>query len=215
MLMREAEYAIFADKHNWKYAWFGEHHCAHRVLPHVGARGRDGLHRRRRPTTSTSSSGINSLSPRKEHPVRYAERAAMLDHFTDSRYEWGTGRGAGSHEMATLQHPRHRLDQGRVGRGRPRDPAHVGAGRLHVRGRALHRAHAAQRPPQAVRQGPPADLGRRAATRRTFAKAGELGIGAIAFNFEPIFNLQGPHRRLQGGHRQLHRAASASSRTTT
>jgi hypothetical protein len=26
-LMREAEYAIFADKHNWKYAWFGEHHC--------------------------------------------------------------------------------------------------------------------------------------------------------------------------------------------
>jgi alkanesulfonate monooxygenase SsuD/methylene tetrahydromethanopterin reductase-like flavin-dependent oxidoreductase (luciferase family) len=26
-LMREAEYAVFADKHNWKYAWFGEHHC--------------------------------------------------------------------------------------------------------------------------------------------------------------------------------------------
>ena len=40
------EYVIFADKHNWKYAWLGEHHCAHRVLPHVGARGRDGLHRR-------------------------------------------------------------------------------------------------------------------------------------------------------------------------
>jgi hypothetical protein len=26
------------------------------------------------------ASGINSLSPRKEHPVRIAERAAMLDH---------------------------------------------------------------------------------------------------------------------------------------
>jgi hypothetical protein len=24
--MREAQYAIFADKHNWKYCWFGEHH---------------------------------------------------------------------------------------------------------------------------------------------------------------------------------------------
>ena len=23
---REAEYAIFADKHNWKYCWLGEHH---------------------------------------------------------------------------------------------------------------------------------------------------------------------------------------------
>ena len=26
----------------------------------------------------------------------------MLDHFTNRRFEWGTGRGAGSHEMATF-----------------------------------------------------------------------------------------------------------------
>ena len=26
-LFRECEYVIFADKHNWKYAWFGEHHA--------------------------------------------------------------------------------------------------------------------------------------------------------------------------------------------
>ena len=26
-LMRETEYTILADKHNWKYAWFGEHHA--------------------------------------------------------------------------------------------------------------------------------------------------------------------------------------------
>ena len=25
-LMREAECGILADKHNWKYMWFGEHH---------------------------------------------------------------------------------------------------------------------------------------------------------------------------------------------
>ena len=25
-LLREAEYAILADKHNWKYVLFGEHH---------------------------------------------------------------------------------------------------------------------------------------------------------------------------------------------
>ena len=25
MLMREAEYAVLGDRHNWKYAWFGEH----------------------------------------------------------------------------------------------------------------------------------------------------------------------------------------------
>ena len=128
-LMREAEYAIFADKHNWKYAWFGEHHClteySHMSAPEVVmglvAGQTDYIH---------LASGINSLSPRKEHPVRLAERAAMLDHVTGRRFEWGTGRGAGSHELASLQHPRHELDEGRVGRGRPRDPPDVGAGRL-------------------------------------------------------------------------------------
>ena len=101
MLFREAEYVIFADKHNWKYAWLGEHHAlteySHMSAPEVVmgyiASQTDYIH---------LSSGINSLSPRKEHPVRYAERAAMLDHFTNHRYEWGTGRGAGSHELASF-----------------------------------------------------------------------------------------------------------------
>ena len=48
------------------------------------------------------ASGIISFPTAKEHPVRYAERAAMLDHITDGRYEFGTGRGAGSHEVATF-----------------------------------------------------------------------------------------------------------------
>ncbi len=158
MLFREAEYVIFADKHNWKYAWLGEHHSlteySHMSAPEVAmgyiAAQTDYIH---------LSTGINSLSPRKEHPVRYAERAAMLDHFTNNRFEWGTGRGAGSHEVASLQHHGQELHQGGVGRGRQGDPAHVGAGRLHVRGRTLHRAHAAQRAAEAVRQGTPADLG--------------------------------------------------------
>src|SRR3954454_631738 len=101
MLMREAEYVIFADKHNWKYAWLGEHHSlteySHMSAPEVVmgwiASQTDYIH---------LSSGIHSLSPRKEHPVHYAERAAMLDHVTNRRYEWGTGRGAGSHELASF-----------------------------------------------------------------------------------------------------------------
>ena len=39
VLMREAEYAIHADRHNWKYAWFGEHHAlteySHMSAPEV------------------------------------------------------------------------------------------------------------------------------------------------------------------------------------
>src|SRR5919202_1461445 len=47
-------------------------------------------------------SGIFNLSPRVNHPVRNAERVAMLDHLTNGRFEFGTGRGAGSHEIATF-----------------------------------------------------------------------------------------------------------------
>ena len=77
MLRREGEYAIHADKFNWKYAWFGEHHAlaeySHMSAPEV-MMGYVAAHT----TQIHLSSGINSLSPRKEHPVRYAERAAML-----------------------------------------------------------------------------------------------------------------------------------------
>jgi alkanesulfonate monooxygenase SsuD/methylene tetrahydromethanopterin reductase-like flavin-dependent oxidoreductase (luciferase family) len=33
------------------------------------------------------------------HPAAVAERVAMLDHLTEGRFEFGTGRGAGSHEV--------------------------------------------------------------------------------------------------------------------
>jgi hypothetical protein len=100
-LMREAEYAILADKHNWKYIWFGEHHglteYSHMSAPApiMGwvAAQTDYIH---------IGSAITSLPTNKEHPVRIAERAAMLDHVTNNRFEFGTGRGAGSHELRTF-----------------------------------------------------------------------------------------------------------------
>ena len=47
-------------------------------------------------------SALPSLASHQEHPVRIAERAAMLDHVTNNRFEFGTGRGAGSHELKTF-----------------------------------------------------------------------------------------------------------------
>jgi alkanesulfonate monooxygenase SsuD/methylene tetrahydromethanopterin reductase-like flavin-dependent oxidoreductase (luciferase family) len=100
-LMQEIELAIHADKFNWKYAWFGEHHAlteySHMSAPEVVmgyvARATERIH---------VGSAIMNLSPRVNHPVRNAERVAMLDHITNQRYEWGTGRGAGSHEIASF-----------------------------------------------------------------------------------------------------------------
>ena len=135
-------------------------------------------------------SAINNLSPRVNHPVRNAERAATLDHFTNNRYEWGTGRGAGSHEIATFnildknstkseweeavhEIPRmwEQLDYTFEGK-------HFTVPTPH---NILPKPHGKGHPPIWVACGNPP----------TFARAGELGIGAIAFNFEPIFNLRG------------------------
>jgi alkanesulfonate monooxygenase SsuD/methylene tetrahydromethanopterin reductase-like flavin-dependent oxidoreductase (luciferase family) len=188
-LSREAQYVIFADKHNWKYAWFGEHHAlteySHMSAPEVVmgwvAPQTDYIH---------LSSGITSLSPRKEHPVRFAERAAMLDHFTNRRFEWGTGRGAGSHEMATfniLDKNSTKPEWEEVVREVPRmweqedyqfQGEHFTVPYPH---NVLPKPYGKGHPPIWVACGNPP----------TFTRAGELGIGAIAFNFEPIYALRG------------------------
>lgn len=189
MLMREMAYVVHADKHNWKYAWFGEHHSlteySHMSAPEVlmgylaGKTGQIHL-----------ATGINSLSPRKEHPARYAERAAMLDHITNGRFEWGTGRGAGSHEVATfniLDKNSTKSEWEEVVREIPRmweqrdytfEGEHFTVPYPH---NVLPKPYGVGHPPIWVACGNPP----------TFARAGELGIGAIAFNFEPIYSLQG------------------------
>jgi hypothetical protein len=101
MLEREIEYSIHADGYNWKYAWFGEHHAlteySHMsapecVIPYVAAKT-ERIH---------LGSAIMNLSPKVNQPTRNAERVAMLDHVTQGRYESGTGRGEGEHEMQTF-----------------------------------------------------------------------------------------------------------------
>jgi alkanesulfonate monooxygenase SsuD/methylene tetrahydromethanopterin reductase-like flavin-dependent oxidoreductase (luciferase family) len=188
-LMREIEYTIVADRHNWKYAWFGEHHAlteySHMSAPEVVmgycARATDQIH---------LASGINSLPPRKEHPVRNAERAAMLDHVTGGRYEWGTGRGAGSHEVATfniLDTNETKSEWDEVVREIPR--------MWEQRDYSFHGKHFTVPTPHNIlpkpcgKGHPPIWVA--CGNPGTFAKAGSLGIGAIAFNFEPIFNLRG------------------------
>jgi alkanesulfonate monooxygenase SsuD/methylene tetrahydromethanopterin reductase-like flavin-dependent oxidoreductase (luciferase family) len=44
-------------------------------------------------------SGIFNPLAAVNHPAKVAERVAMLDHLSDGRFEFGTGRGAGSHEI--------------------------------------------------------------------------------------------------------------------
>jgi alkanesulfonate monooxygenase SsuD/methylene tetrahydromethanopterin reductase-like flavin-dependent oxidoreductase (luciferase family) len=98
MLMDELQIAIAADRAGFKYLWVTEHHfldeyshlSANDVFLGYLAHATERMH---------LGSGIfNPLAP-VNHPVKVAERVAMLDHLTEGRFEFGTGRGAGSHEI--------------------------------------------------------------------------------------------------------------------
>ncbi|MFE7315321.1 LLM class flavin-dependent oxidoreductase [Streptomyces sp. NPDC057555] len=97
-LMEEAEYVIQADRSGFKYAWASEHHfleeyshlSANDVFLGYLAHATERIH---------LGSGIfNPLAP-VNHPVKVAEKVAMLDHLSAGRFEFGSGRGAGSHEI--------------------------------------------------------------------------------------------------------------------
>jgi alkanesulfonate monooxygenase SsuD/methylene tetrahydromethanopterin reductase-like flavin-dependent oxidoreductase (luciferase family) len=182
--LHEAEMVELADKCGWKYAWFSEHHAlteyshlsSSEVMMGYLARSTEYIH---------LGSGIFNLSPRVNHPVRNAERIAMLDHLTEGRFELGTGRGAGSHEIATFNifdPSSTRSEWDEVIRQLPRmwateeytfEGDHFSVDRPH---NILPKPYRGVHPPIWVACGNPG----------TFAKAGKLGIGALGFNFSPI-----------------------------
>ena len=188
MIMREVEYAIHADGFNWKYVWFGEHHAlteySHMSAPEVVfgyvAAKTERIH---------MGSAIMNLSPPVNQPTRNAERVAMLDHICGGRYEWGTGRGAGSHEMATFDlltsETKEMWDEAApeiLRMFEQKDYTFEGKFfNVRTPHNILPKPYGKGHPPMWVGCGNPG----------TFTKAGEHGIGAIAFNFEPIYNLKG------------------------
>ena len=187
-LMNELDLVVTADRHNWKYVWVSEHHAlaeyshtsSSEVFLGYCAAQTERIH---------LGSGIFGLSPRANHPVRNAERATMLDHVSEGRFEFGTGRGAGSHEVATFnihdtsstkaewdeviwEIPRmwERKDYTFQGEHFAMDKPH----------NVLPKPYGVGHPPIWVACGSPA----------TFGKAGSLGIGALGFNFSPIAEMR-------------------------
>lgn len=98
VIMEELEYVIAADRAGFKYVWVTEHHfldeyshlSANDVICGYLAHATERIH---------IGSGIFNPLPQVNHPAKVAERVAMLDHISNGRFEFGTGRGAGSHEI--------------------------------------------------------------------------------------------------------------------
>jgi alkanesulfonate monooxygenase SsuD/methylene tetrahydromethanopterin reductase-like flavin-dependent oxidoreductase (luciferase family) len=96
--MDELDVVQAADKAGFKYVWVTEHHfldeyshlSANDVVLGYLAHATERIH---------LGSGIFNPLPQVNHPAKVAERVAMLDHLSGGRFEFGTGRGAGSLEI--------------------------------------------------------------------------------------------------------------------
>src|SRR5438045_4783637 len=97
-IFEDLEAVIAADRAGFKYVWITEHHfldeyshlSANDVIAGYLAHSTERIH---------IGSGIFNPLAQVNHPVKVAERVAMLDHLSNGRFEFGTGRGAGSHEI--------------------------------------------------------------------------------------------------------------------
>ena len=187
-LLGELEMAVLADRTHWKYVWATEHHAlteyshlsSSEVFLGALAHATERIH---------LGSGIFNLSPRVNHPVRNAERAAMLDHLTRGRFEFGTGRGAGSHEVATFNIHDPSSTRAEWDEVAPEilrmwrqteytfHGEHFSIDEPH---NVLPKPYGPGHPPLWLAVGNPA----------TYEKAGRLGIGALGFNFSAIGQMQ-------------------------
>jgi len=188
-LMRELELAEACDRHGFKYVWSVEHHfleeyshlsASEIVLPWIAARTRR-IH---------VGSAIWNLTPPVNHPARVAERVAMLDHLSEGRFEFGTGRGSSSTEFRGFGIPdgettRTMFDESlreilRMWRETPyqHDGRFFSMPARNVLPKPWTRPH----PPLWMACGSPS----------TFEKAARLGVGALCFSlgtpreFEPL-----------------------------
>jgi alkanesulfonate monooxygenase SsuD/methylene tetrahydromethanopterin reductase-like flavin-dependent oxidoreductase (luciferase family) len=97
-LMSEVDLCEVGDKHNWKYAWFTEHHFL-KEYSHISASETLMAWVLARTQNIHVASGIINITPPVNHPARVAERVAMMDLVSNGRFEFGTGRGSSTTEM--------------------------------------------------------------------------------------------------------------------
>ena len=92
-IMDELAYIRAADKAGFKYSWASEHHFL-TEYSHLSSNEAFLAFAAAQTKNIHLGSGIFNLTPPVNHPARIAERVAMLDHLSEGRFEFGTGRGS-------------------------------------------------------------------------------------------------------------------------
>jgi len=190
-LMRELELAVHCDRHRFKYVWSVEHHfleeyshisASEIFMPYVAAR-----------TTQIVGAAIYNITPPVNHPARIAERVAMLDHLSEGRFEFGTGRGSSSTEFKGFGIPDGDTTRAMFDESLPQilrmwketKYSYTGKYFSMPERNVLPKPYSKPHPPIWMACGNPS----------TFEKAARLGVGALCFSmgtpkdFEPLIKV--------------------------
>ena len=131
------EQCALADKVGFDELWFVEHHF---LTGFSGSPCPEVMFGALSQVTKRIRIGFGVSILPYHHPVRVAERVAMLDQLTDGRVEVGTGRSNAYEQIGLGIDPReHARDVGRVDHDAP---PHLAVGRVLLRGQVLDGAHA-------------------------------------------------------------------------
>ena len=97
-LLENLELSVMTEEFGFKYVWASEHHFL-RQYSHMSSPEVFLSFVASRTSRIHVGSAIFNITAPVNHPVRSAERAAMLDNLSGGRFELGTGRGSSSTEM--------------------------------------------------------------------------------------------------------------------
>jgi alkanesulfonate monooxygenase SsuD/methylene tetrahydromethanopterin reductase-like flavin-dependent oxidoreductase (luciferase family) len=178
--LRELEVSLAVDAVGFKYDWSPEHHFlqdySHQPAPEVYLSFVAARTKRIHVGTA-----ITNITAAVNHPARVAERIATLDHLSEGRVEFGTGRGSSSAEWGGFAIPsaaetkpmwRESLEQiPRMWRDEPYE--FEGKYFRMPKRNVLPKPYTKPHPPLWVACSSPP----------TFIEAGELGLGCLCFTF--------------------------------
>ena len=178
--LRELEVSELCDTVGFKYDWSPEHHFlehySHQPAPEVYLSWVAARTKRIHIGTA-----ITNITAAVNHPARVAERIATMDHLSEGRVEFGTGRGSSSAEWGGFAIPSAAETKPMWRESLEQIPRMWRDGSYAFEGKYFRMPERTVLPKPYSKPHPPMWVA--CSSPQTFAEAGELGLGALCFTF--------------------------------